>query len=373
MEKNEFIILMGVPASGKSTLAKELMEMKEYVYVNLDNIHKDNNDGLYGQNGEKELKVAEKQMKEAREKNKNVIFDAINASYRKRKHWIEQFKAKGYFTKIIFINSSVEDAIARNKMRENNGGHTVADKRIKEIYTHIQFPLKHEADEIIVKTFEKPSQEAIEAFDQELLITNPYRWIHDNGDFIEKYLPELHQTRDFLQYNEFHTMDVFNHTLKATVNISKNTNSLELILSALFHDLGKYYTRKFITTYKEIKYQILNSNDFVLNQSTDMALIKPVFTKGEVLEVQRNEIENVCGAFYGHENISSKLAYDICIRLGLTSEQSFHIANIIQLHMDMPHMKVEEIAEKQWNKFMLKCGFIKDELIILRYADATAK
>lgn len=61
-------------------------------------------------------------------------------------------------------------------------------------------------------------------------------------DILEIVLQDLYKCIDFDQENPHHSMDLFNHTLCVVDNVDKN---IALRYAALFHDIGKIYTKSY--------------------------------------------------------------------------------------------------------------------------------
>jgi predicted kinase len=377
--KKQFIFLSGIQGSGKTTYAKKIInEQPDIMYINLDDIHKKlHGEHSGGADGDDKAE-ATRLIMQATKNNNNILFDATNSKYTKRNHFISMVKPKGYTIKIIYFNIPLQTAFENNLKRKENGGHYVNYNTIKDIFLWGNFPLISEASEIVIFNLEKENKDASRIFKDSLslLRKNPYEWIIQYESFIKTFIPELEITKGFMQYNR-HTLDVFSHSIKTTYNVSQKTDNELLLLAALLHDLGKFHTRKFITRYNEDTYQVVNAEDCFINKTTNIVKIRP-FSGGnkEIINVDIKDIQEIRGTFFGHENVSSKLAYDICIRLGYNEQDSLYIANLTQLHMDMPvytEDKDDNKSVQRWKNFREKCKHFINDLVILREADANGK
>jgi len=101
MSKNVLIVLGGLPASGKSTYAKMLVESGNFQRVCPDLIRK----ALYGDentqgDGAKVFKIAFSDIREYGCVSENVVFDATNINANRRKELVKSMR--GYFDIIIF-------------------------------------------------------------------------------------------------------------------------------------------------------------------------------------------------------------------------------------------------------------------------------
>lgn len=117
-------------------------------------------------------------------------------------------------------------------------------------------------------------------------------------------LPELLPMASFRQFNRYHDKTVFFHTME----VLNNTRSfLPLRLAALFHDSGKPHT-------------------FTVDEEGN-------------------------GHFYGHENISAKLAEEALTRLKTDNKTRELTVHLIEKHMVSPNMKKELKLKNLINEF----------------------
>ena len=80
------------------------------------------------------------------------------------------------------------------------------------------------------------SERILNELSQLLSVDEPGKIIFENKEIIFKIIPELKETLDFNQYNDYHIYDVFRHILKV---VDTTPNDLNLRYAALFHDIGK--------------------------------------------------------------------------------------------------------------------------------------
>ena len=120
----------------------------------------------------------------------------------------------------------------------------------------------------------------------QLLVTEkPSKYIRENKDIFFEILPELQYIDGFEQHNDYHTSDIFEHTLLVLENTKSN---IYLRLAALFHDIGKPKT-------------------FFID-------------------------ENGVGHFYGHPQISSKIFENIANRLKMDNKSKKEVKKLIEFH-----------------------------------------
>ena len=105
--KREIIVMTGYPGSGKTTLAKSLT-------------------GFYRIDGDT-LKTAKAMCKEADKyvETTNIIFDCTSATKKKRADFIAFAKKKGLPIRCIWLQTSFEESLRRNKERASQGGSNI--------------------------------------------------------------------------------------------------------------------------------------------------------------------------------------------------------------------------------------------------------
>lgn len=106
-KEKEVIIMIGYPASGKSTIAKTIFEPNGYKIIDGD-----------------ALKTPTKMIKEANKyiKNNSIVFDATNGTKERRNYYIDFAKANNLNVRCIWKTTSIDKAMEQNKKRELEGG-----------------------------------------------------------------------------------------------------------------------------------------------------------------------------------------------------------------------------------------------------------
>ena len=127
----KLLILQGAPASGKSTFARQLAhEDKSYVIVNRDSIRNSRGDYWIPSQEDYITSIEEFSIKNALGRGYNVIVDATNLNPITINKWkviADEFNAEIEFK---MFEISFEDAVARDKLRDNSVGENV----IKEFF-----------------------------------------------------------------------------------------------------------------------------------------------------------------------------------------------------------------------------------------------
>ena len=110
-ETQEIVIMVGMPGSGKSHLAKTFTKpfSKPFTKTNYVIIEGD----IY-KTSEKMIKAAIPHL----DKGTSVVFDATNPTREKRKEYITVAERYKIPVRCIYMNTSMEEAIARNNLRE---------------------------------------------------------------------------------------------------------------------------------------------------------------------------------------------------------------------------------------------------------------
>jgi predicted kinase len=141
-------ILVGPPASGKSTLSKQYVA-EGYVRVNTDD------QGKHGQRQIFEKAVAD---------GKCIIVDRMNFDRNQRNNYLSLAKQNGYVSKIIVLHEPYSVCLERARKRENHP--TVKDeetarKALDFFFKSYERPLPDEADSVEFRYPEGPKPSAI--------------------------------------------------------------------------------------------------------------------------------------------------------------------------------------------------------------------
>lgn len=289
--------MVGLPASGKSTIAKELSTYENAVIHASDELRKE----LFGDenaNDKNDILFAElhKRIKNDLLEGKNVIYDATNINYKKRKAFLEEIKKINVFKKCILVATPYEDCLIQNSTRERK----VPEYVIKRMYKQINIPQWYEGWDDIEIVYN---------------VKREYNYIN-----LFKRLDTISQD------NPNHTFTIGMHCkscvawlcsncLKDNIKPDKN-----LIAAALLHDIGKEFTKEFRNS------------------------------KGEPTDIAH---------YYEHHNVSAYLSlfyYDY-----MNENDLLEVANYIQWHMQPFFIESEKaknkfislVGQEFYNKLML--------------------
>lgn len=109
--EKEVVIMIGYPGSGKSTIAKEL---EPFGYHRID--------GDLFKTPTKMIKEAQKYIGE-----QSIIFDSTGGTQKRRAEFIKFAQDHNVPVRCMWVQTSIEDAMERNKERANQGGPKIPD------------------------------------------------------------------------------------------------------------------------------------------------------------------------------------------------------------------------------------------------------
>ena len=220
---NKLYMMIGLPASGKSTIAKEISKKENAVIISTDSLRQEMLNNIDSQEcNEIIFKEAEKRLKEHLAVNRNVIFDATNINYKKRRDWLNRFNKYNVRKIAILVATPYEECVERNLARSKQ----VPEEVITRMYQSFYVPQYFEGfDEIQVRY---------------------------NSDYI-LFFEEL---KDIEQDNSYHTLSVLKHCEKVSQILNNeyegHIENFVLGLAGLLHDIGKLKTKSFKNSKGEI-------------------------------------------------------------------------------------------------------------------------
>lgn len=265
----EFVMLAGLPGSGKSTYANKYKD--KYVVLSSDAIREE----LYGDENDqtdpsKVFDLMFKRAVEALNAGKSVLYDATNIKRRLRIDTLQRLEkaVKETFTKtILVIYTNIDEVKRRNASRARVVPEIVIDNMLKSF----EFPVYNEGWNVIKVEYS----------------TEPcIPWSSALAYF----------TKDVEHDTPFHKLNVYDHS-NAVYNYYKehydNDNYPKYLANVmLFHDIGKKFCKTFTNR------------------------------KGETTEIAH---------FYNHANVGAYLMFDI--KLACTERAKYMMAMLINFHM----------------------------------------
>jgi predicted kinase len=332
---SKFIMMVGLPASGKTTLAKQLAKIENAVVLSSDDLrvemygdinHQDNNNELFDE--------MNKRANDLLSKGQNVIYDATNLNRKRRKHLINHL-IKADEKIVYYLNNSLATIMYRNSMRKER---IIPNEVIERMYKTLQIPVKNEGwneviftgveDDYYLKKYRSQLETLImKAPDHDKLFKELAVFIRDFDDVYN--LP---------QDSSYHSFSVSRHIYHVYKYIFDNYKNkainfddfLTMLWAALFHDLGKSFCKSFVNY------------------------------KGE---------ETRYANFIGHEFVSSQQAAWWLTALGYDDQFVKDVSTLVQFHMTP--MKASE-KKLQETKNLIGDDLF-EKLMFLREADMQAK
>ncbi len=176
------------------------------------------------------------------------------------------------------------------------------------------------------------SQERItDEFNRIIMGKNPDKGIMmlDDVGLLQEFLPELVKAKGIEQRRDFHHKDVFYHTLEVLHNTAEKSRKLGLRLAALFHDIGKPKTKKFI--------------------------------------------ESSGWTFHGHEVVGERMTGGIMRRMKYPANTIEYVKKLVRLHLRPMAMVSDIVSDSAIRRLLFLAGDDVDDLMILCRADITSK
>lgn len=238
--KPQITVMSGLPASGKSTYAKLLAQEIDAVVLSSDAIRYelfgDETDQKHNQTVFQELY---KRIKEYLRNDRNVIMDATNIGFKRRRAFLNELKNIDCIKNCIIMATPYSRCLYNNSRRER----VVPEYAIKKMYLKWQTPAMFEgwdSIECINKYYETHYIEPIQVADSLIC---------------------------FDQHNSHHTLTLGEHMIK-TANIVSHYKDCDVnvFAAALIHDMGKpavqtidwdkqiahYYSHEHVSAYEAL-------------------------------------------------------------------------------------------------------------------------
>lgn len=225
MNRPKFLMMIGLPCSGKSTKATELATEYNATIFSSDALRQELFGDISCQTRNEELfKELHRRIKDCLKSGKSAIYDACNIHYKERKAFLAELKNISCKKICIIMATPYEECIKRSKVRERQ----VPEHAIKRMYMNFDPPWYYEGwDDIDIE-----------------YAPNSFASLGWDIDWAEK-------MQNFNQDNPHHTMSLGDHCLSVkrylckTYQTIKSSIGCELMHAALLHDNGKPFTKTF--------------------------------------------------------------------------------------------------------------------------------
>ena len=301
---SKLIMMIGLPASGKSTYARELCIKENAILISSDDMRQELYGDIDNQDDKSNLfQEIHRRIKNNLKQGNNVVYDATNISWKKRRQLLWDIKKINVIKECYFMATPYEICLKQNENRERK----IPKHVIKRMYENIYIPQYYEGWNKINIIYNKQDMK-FNVFDL---------FYGENG------LVKINQD------NPHHTLTIGEHCLKCREVCGDLKYSFILHVSALYHDIGKSFTKQFKNA------------------------------KGEDSKIAH---------YYNHQLIS---AYESLFYLDYLKEESLlEVVKYITWHMQPFFMQ----TEKSKKKFINLVGEdFYDNLLILHKADIMAK
>lgn len=229
----EFIMLVGLPGSGKSTYAESL-KAKGYHIHSSDAIREELTGDVNTQDKNTEVfSMLHSRIKDDLKSGISCVYDATNMSMKRRVAFLKELKKINCIKECVLFLIPIEECKKRNVQRKRK----VPDEVIDKMVGQFDVPMEYEGwDEISIET------------DKTISYDYPI------GDTI-----------GFDQENSHHSLTLYDHMKKSSTYIENNyirtTNPLHhydimrysrIARAAYNHDIGKLITKTFINSKGEV-------------------------------------------------------------------------------------------------------------------------
>ena len=222
MNRPIFLMLCGLPASGKSTKSQELAKEFDATVFSSDALREEMFGDINDQEHNQELFVElHKRIKDCLNNGKNAIYDACNISYKRRMAFLAELKSIPCEKSCFLIATPYEECLKRNANRDRK----VPNHVIKKMYNNFDIPWYYEGWDSIEIEYSQGSE-------------NSFGWY---SDWVESVI-------DYNQDNPHHSSTLGQHCISTKNWIDDNKGSSQLRYAAAIHDCGKPKTKTFVNS-----------------------------------------------------------------------------------------------------------------------------
>lgn len=214
-----FVMMCGLPGSGKSTYAKEISkQLFGAIICSSDEIREELcGDKNSQENNEEVFKLLHSRIKEKLRNGENVIYDATNISSKRRRAFLNELKNIPCTKQCIVMATHFEECCDRNSKRDR----IVPYEVIERMYKNWNTPYWFEGWDIILVKFK----------DDFKPINTAESWVYDHINFS--------------QDNPHHSLSLGQHCFIVGTDLRNNKT---LYYVGLLHDCGKPFTKSFVNS-----------------------------------------------------------------------------------------------------------------------------
>ncbi|GAB4339324.1 MAG: HD domain-containing protein [Calditrichia bacterium] len=200
--------------------------------------------------------------------------------------------------------------------------------------TVLNFDIAPRTREAIIQTRERLSIISQERITEEMkkMIMAPRPslgfWLMKELGLLPIVFPEMELLGGVDQRQDYHHKDVFDHTLKVLDNVAKLTDKFELRLAAIFHDIAKPQTKRFV--------------------------------------------DEVGWTFHGHEELGARMVGRIGRRMRLPIQTIKYVQKLVRLHLRPMQLVEDHVTDSAIRRLMVEAGEELDDLMLLCRCDITS-
>lgn len=233
MNEPIFLMLVGLPCSGKSTMAIELAKQYDANIHSSDALREELLGNINDQtNNELVFQTLHKRIKDDLKNGKSCIYDACQVSYKERMSFLQQLNNIPCIKICVLMATPYEVCLERSQKRERK----VPEYVIKRMYMKFDPPWYYEGwDEIRIEY----------SFGSDNSFGWPSDWITS--------------VRDYNQDNSHHTLTLSDHCWQAVKYLDEHkidsTSPTVLRYAAMLHDCSKPFCKTFTNTKGEVTEQ----------------------------------------------------------------------------------------------------------------------
>lgn len=316
MRKPKFFMLVGLPASGKSTLAQLVAKEHNANIHSSDEIRQELSGDINNQNiNELVFKTLHNRIKEDLQNGKNCIYDATNISYKRRMSFLQELNKISCKKICIVMATPYARCLSNNADRERQ----VPNEIIERMYRNFDMPYWYEGwDDIKIHYY--PNAKGIYG--------TPAKWTES--------------VIDYNQNNSHHNLTLGLHCLAAWKYITNYIKKNYSLLHRLLSDLDVYYATLIHDNGKPFCKTFKNS-------------------KGEITEQAH---------YYSHERVGSYNSLFYTYGFGTDNYNILYIAVLIRWHMQLYFIKDNAKALSKYKK--LWGNELYSDILLLHKADKHA-
>lgn len=211
---NKLVVLVGLPASGKSTYANELAKLDNTIVLSSDALRKELlGDESCQDNNQIVFDTLYRRAKQYLIDGCNVVIDATNINIKDRKRTLSHFQGMNIERTAIVFATPIEACISRDRARTR----TVGEDVINKFLHRFEIPMEYEGFDKI---------EIVKSNDEKYDLIN----IKEIMDVTE-------------QFNPHHKYTIGIHCTKCYECLFDKTTNANLRFAGLWHDIGKLNTK----------------------------------------------------------------------------------------------------------------------------------